>query len=206
MHRETRDWLDGLVASTASAGRESPAVAGESAGDAAERAIHAGHLAAWLDRIDGLLADRRRFAAADSSRDPEPAIVLTTTAIGMRVVADLFGRPDPAIEPLARRIACVTEAEYRRHAMRRPDRGFRHHLNHWTWVKTRVPPQRWPEFARHPLGEGEAYWLHRTGTAGAGAADARGCDLWRFDGRVATLLEAGIAERGVGRDGETPAD
>jgi hypothetical protein len=63
-----------------------------------------------------------------------------------------------------------------------------------------LPRRRWAAFARHPLETGEAYWLHRTGTSGAGAADGRSCDLWRFDGHHATLLQACIVERGVGGD------
>ena len=206
MNRETRDWLAGLLTLVNSTRRDSALDAGEAAANAAERSIHAAHLAAWLGRSEAFQTHRREFAGADASRDTVPAIVLTTTPVGMRLVSDLIARSDPAIEPVADRLACVTEAEYRRHAMRSPDPEFRLHVNHWTWVKTRVPEQRWGEFARHPLGPGEAYWLHRTGTAGAGAADVRGCDLWRFDGRMATLLEAGIVERGVGRDGETTAD
>lgn len=206
MHRETRDWLDGLLAAATASRREQTQIPRNAAADAAERSIHATHLAVWLSSIEGLSTQRRAFARADAACDPEPAIVLTTTPVGIRLVADLIGRRDPAIAPITNRLACVTESEYRRHAMRRPDPEFRLHVNHWTWVKTRVPEQRWGEFAHHPLGPHEAYWLHRTGTAGAGAADARGCALWRFDGRTATLLEAGIVERGVGRDGETAAD
>lgn len=205
MNRETRDWLEGLLDLATAARRGTPQSA-DGASAAAERVIQAAHLAAWLGRLDVLLAQRRAFAESDPARDPAPAIVLTTTPVGIGLVAGLVGRRDPAIGAISERLACVTEAEYRRHAMRSPDPEFRLHLNHWTWVKTRVPEQRWAEFAHHPLGPGEAYWLHRTGTTGAGAADARGCDLWRFDGRAATLLEAGIVERGVGRDGETTAD
>jgi hypothetical protein len=205
MNRETRDWLEGLLDLATAARRGTPQSA-DDASAAAERTIHAAHLADWLGRLDLLRARRRAFAESDPARDPVPAIVLTTTPVGIGLVAELVARRDPAIAPIAGRLACVTEAEYRRHAMRSPDPEFLLHLNHWTWVKTRVPEQRWGEFARHPLGPEEAYWLHRTGTAGAGAADVRGCDLWRFDGRAATLLEAGIVERGVGRDGETTAD
>lgn len=206
MNRETRDWLAGLIDLAASLRQPAADAMPDPQAAAAEREIHAAHLAAWLDRLDGLLAARRAFAAADSSRDPDAVLVLTTTRVGIGLVDELLRRRDPAIAAVAGRLACVTEVEYRRHAMRHPDPAFRLHLNHWSWVKTRVPQQRWGEFARHPLGPEQAYWLHRTGTAGAGAADSRGCDLWRFDGHTATLLEAGIAERVGGRDGETTAD
>ena len=58
-------------------------------------------------------------------------------------------------------------------------------------------PVRQAEFAGYPLGPGEAYWLHRTGTAGTGAADRRDCHLWRWTGRQAALLQAFIREGGV---------
>ena len=95
------------------------------------------------------------------------------------------------------RIVPVTELEYRLWCIRHPDDDHRHHVNHWNWIKTRVPAQRHAEFARHPLGPGEAYWLHRVGTAGAGAADRRDCHLWRWNGRHAALLQAFVREGGV---------
>ena len=71
-------------------------------------------------------------------------------------------------------------------------------MNHWSWIKTEVPKQRWPAFSRHRLGPHESYWLHRTGTSGAGEADARACHLWKWNGATAVLLEPFIDEA-VGR-------
>jgi hypothetical protein len=195
----SRAWLDGLLAMVAATRQERVGTDRDRAAAEAEaeRGILARHLTDWLGRIDAVSAARRAFAGDDASLDPDPALVFTTSPVGIRLLADLLGRDDPGRRSVADRLACATEAEYRRHCMHSPDEGHRLHVNHWSWVKTSVPRQRWGDFSRHPLAAGESYWLHRTGTAGAGAADGRRCDLWRFDGRVATLLEADVAERGV---------
>jgi hypothetical protein len=94
-------------------------------------------------------------------------------------------------------VAAVTELEYRLWCIRHPDDAYRLHVNLWSWVKTRVPQQRWHEFATYPLRSGDVYWLHRTGVSGAGAADARHCHLWKWNGRHAALLQPHIREQTV---------
>jgi len=89
----------------------------------------------------------------------------------------------------------VREIEYRMWTKDHPDPGHLLHVNHWSWIKAPVPMQRWAEFKRHPLREGEAYWLHRTGTSGPGDHASRHAHLWKWTGRQAVLLEAFIRER-----------
>jgi hypothetical protein len=123
--------------------------------------------------------------------------VLTTSPAGILVAEALLRRPDLPAAGIAAGVACVTEREYRRHCIRRPDEHHRLHVNVWSWIKTRVPRRREAEFARHPLAAGECYWLHRTGIAGAGTADCRDCHLWKWNGRHPALLEAFVRESGV---------
>jgi hypothetical protein len=201
MTSETDVWLDGLrqlavAARLDSGGDERPA-----AEVAAERALLAAQLGVWFDtELPGLLAERAAEAAAGGrgeSIDPEPAIVITTTAAGLGAAADLLGRDDPLVRQLRPRFACVTELEYRRWCMRHPDHDYLLHMAHWSWMKTSVPPQWRPRFSRWPLREGEAYWLHRTGTAGAGK-ERRSSHLWKWNGATAALLKPFVDESGAG--------
>jgi hypothetical protein len=197
MQQETREWLAGLVAFVADrrAGRR-PSAAESAAAAAAERAIVAASLVSWFDDWTAVTAARRRWAGGDAAagRDPDPALVLTTSAGGIEAAVALLGGGHPLAAAEARRIVAVTELEYRLWCIAHPDAGHRRHVNHWSWIKTRVPAQREAEFAAYPLGPGEARWLLRTGTSGAGAADRRDCHLWKWNGRHATLLQAFIPE------------
>jgi len=161
-------------------------------------------LATRLPEID-LLLDARRAWIRSTDRadaDADPALVITTSVAGQAALAEWLdaGSPRPAnpwTSVLAARLAVVSELEYRLWCIRHPDEESSLHVNLWSWVKTSVPRQRWPEFVRHPLGPGEAYWLHRTGIRGCGASDGRQASLWKFTGHHAALLEARVAERGV---------
>ena len=197
MKSDTRAWLDGLREFTAAHRLTKPlAGPGEPAEAAAERGILAGHLVAWLEDLTEVLAARQASAA---DVDAEPALVLTTSAVGIEAATELCSGGHPLATGLQPAIAAVTELEYRLWCMRSPDEEHRLHVNHWNWIKTRVPPQRAHEFSRHPLAPHERYWLHRTGTAGAGRADRRDCHLWKWDGRHAALLEPFIREGLVAR-------
>jgi len=195
----TQAWLDGLRDHAVAARRDTRTDERPAAMIAAERAVLAAHLAVWLDtELPGLLAERAVESAAvglrpDAEMDAEPALVLTTTAAGLAAAADLLGRDDPLMRQWRERFACVTELEYRRFCMRYPDHDYRLHIAHWSWMKTRVPPQRWPAFARWPLGPGDTYWLHRTGTAGAGR-ERRSSHLWKWNGTTAAILRPFIDE------------
>jgi len=188
MTPEACGWLDGLRSLAADAPRPPRADPDATpAQAAAERAVLAAHLVNWLDgAFEPLLAER------GPERHP-PAVVLTTTAAGLTAAADVLGRDDPLTRLRRPRFAAVTELDYRLWCHRHPDPEHRLHVNHWSWIKTRVPPQRWPAFARHALAPGECYWLHRTGTVGAGA-ERRFCHLWKWNGRHAVLLEPFVAE------------
>lgn len=204
MNSETRDWLAGLreFATGERLRKPLPDLASPDAAQAAERSIIGAHLATRLAEFDDVGEARRawcRAASAAPRADEDPCLVITTSPAGMAAVEDLLESGNPVFSTLAGRIATVTELEYRLWCIRRPDDGNRLHVNAWSWLKTRLPEQRRAEFARHPLAEGEAFWLHRTGLAGAGSADRRDCHLWRWNGRHAALLEAFVAERSLAR-------
>lgn len=197
----TREWLDGLRDFAAEHRQKKRLTEPESADErAAERMILAAQLAGRFAAWDG---NRGSPVAGESgedgqtTRDPTPGIVITTSAVGIAAAAEQFVGGRPLLGALADRIAAVTELEYRLWCIRRPDDDYRWHVNVWNWIKKRVPPQRQAEFARHPLEPGDDYWLHRTGIAGAGQTDRRDCHLWRWNGRHASLLEAFVQERGV---------
>lgn len=200
MRRQTRDWLDGLVAFAAAHRRQRPlALPGaDREAWASERAILGVSLAARLAELEAVRTARRSLPDADD----DPAVVVTTSAAGAAAVEDLLA-PDSAIGLLAGgRVVPVTELEYRLWCIRHPDHGHRHHVNLWSWVKTNVPPQRASEFAAFPLAGDDAYWIHREGLSGAGQLDRRTSHLWRWDGRHATLLKAFVTERAAPRVGD----
>lgn len=198
MRPATRDWLDGLRAFAAAHRVDNPlAVAGLSAQQAAERMILAAQLATWLDGSDAILQARSAGLPRSDDADSDPALVITTSPVGIAVAEEHLARGSLPARALAGRAAAVTEVEYRLWCIRHPEDGHARHINIWNWIKTNVPRQRDAEFARHPLAEGEAYWLHRAGIAGAATADRRDCHLWKWNGRQASLLEAFVAERGV---------
>jgi hypothetical protein len=195
----TRSWLDGLGEFATEQRRTKPLVTPASAAEqAAERSILAAQLSTWLTGFDDVLACRRAWLAeGDADGDPDPAIVITTSAVGVPLVGTLTEAGSLPARSLSGRVVAVTELEYRLWCVRQPDEHHHAHVNVWNWIKTRVPRQRHAEFQRHPLGPGEAYWLHRAGIAGAGEADRRDCHLWKWTGRHAALLEAFVVERGV---------
>jgi len=197
MFPATEAWLNGLraFASGPRPDRSSrrPSPDGTQREHAAERAILEAWLESWLEGAEALAAARRAWLEgpdAAAGGDPEPAIVLTTSPVGIESAR-------LRLDGLAVRIVAVSELDYRLWCIRQPDHGHRWHVNVWNWIKTRVPERRHAEFARHPLAEGEHYWLHRAGVAGAGAADRRESHLWKWDGSGPTLLEPLLAERGV---------
>lgn len=195
----TRLWSDGLRRFAAGR-RRGAGLAASHAGPAraAEQTILSGWLARWVATLPDIMAARRRQLVEippPSPADPDAAIVLTTSTVGLSVAGELFATCRLDGEAIADRIVAVTELEYRLWCIRNPDGSHLLHVNAWNWIKTGVPRRRHGEFARHPLADGEDYWLHRTGVAGAGAADRRDCDLWKWDGGVATLLEGRVVER-----------
>ena len=199
MRQATREWLAGLRRRVA-AMRRGPGPAGaagaappSAATVAAERMILGAHLALWIDNeLLPLLEERRAMLAHDA--DPDPAIVITTSSVGIEVVDDAVMRDEPLRSSLRETIVAVEERDYRDWTKACPDPDHRLHVNHWNWVKTSVPAARHGEFMAHPIAAGEAYWLHRTGTTGCGAA-RRFCHLWKWNGTSATLLQPFVTER-----------
>jgi hypothetical protein len=195
MQAESHGWLGGLEAFVREWRRQRPpgADAASAPQRAAERAILAAHLVSWFDGFEAVGACRRR-CVGEGPGDPDPPVVITTSETGIEAAQDLLAGGHPVAAGEAGRILAVTELEYRLWCIRHPDELHLRHVNHWNWIKTRVPPQREREFVRHRLGAGESFWLHRTGTAGAGAADRRDCHLWKWNGRHAALLEPFVRE------------
>ena len=198
MLSSSRIWLEGLRAFAAEHRQRKPLREPASAAEgAAERMILAAHFATVLAGWDVVDAARHATGSSGSAHDPDPPLVITTSAVGIGVVGQQLATGSLPARVIADRAAAVTELEYRLWCIRHPDDDYQRHVILWNWIKTRVPPERHAEFARHPLGAGDAYWLHRTGVAGSGGADRRDCHLWRWNGRHAALLEAFVTERGV---------
>lgn len=203
MHTSTRTWLLGLCEFAAKQRLRKPLCEPAAAAErAAHRMILAAELATVLSGWERVLEARRAGQVGDAGgpeSDLDPALVITTSAVGIAVAEEEFAAGSVAARALANHAGVVTELEYRLWCIRQSDTGYRRHVNFWNWIKTSVPQQRYPEFNRHPLRTGDAYWLHRAGIAGAGSADRRDCHLWKWDGRHAALLEAFVAERGVSK-------
>lgn len=190
------DWLEGLRHFVHDRRLSKPlrSTTVSAAESAAERSIVAASLATRLAEADAMRAARRVLPHAD----PDPAIVITTSAVGIAAVEEMLASVPDLAALAGNRIEAVTELEYRLWCIRSPDEGFIHHVNVWNWIKTAIPKQRWAEFLDYPLAEGEAYWLHREGCSGAATRDRRGCHLWKWNGQHASLLRAFVTERGVG--------
>lgn len=199
----SRAWFEGLRAFVAEhrTNRRPPAVSADDAATIAERTILGTAIASRLPELDQLRQSRRGIPDAD----PDAVVVLTTSAAGMMAVERMSEQGGDAARMLASRVMPVSELEYRLWCIRQPDETHRHHVNLWSWVKTRVPTQRWAEFAAFPIRQGEAYWLHREGLAGGGDLDRRASHLWRWDGHHASLLKAFIEERSVPHLGDRQA-
>lgn len=191
----TREWLEDLRGFVAEHRQRRPLATRPQPPAAwnAERSILASSLTTSLGELEQVRAARQGLAGLD----PDPVIVVTTSAAGIEATRNLLSTVPELAAVAGDRVEPVTELEYRLWCIRHPDDTHRLHVNLWSWVKTRVPEQRHAEFAGHPLGEGECYWLHRTGLAGGGQLDRRACHLWKWNGRHAALLRAFVTERGV---------
>ena len=199
MLADTRAWLVGLQDFVSERRRDAPLpdLGHARAEQAAERSILAAHFATSLADLDDLLAARAAWLGTTSPAPPcdlDPVVVVTTSLVGVAALTGVLAA-DAGLAALAGpRLAVVTEPDYRLWCIRSPDEAHRLHVNSWNWIKTAVPRQRWAEFAAHPLADGECYWLHRTGVAGAGEADRRHCHLWKWNGRHASLIQPFIRE------------
>lgn len=183
MKPAARDWLAGLDAFSEvhRAPRPERRVPVPSEIAASVAAILRGHLEGkGLDDVTTALA-----------RNPDVAVVLTTTPEGFSAADDLAARLPPSD---AARFVAVTESVYRAWCMRSADEGLHLHVNVWSWVKAPLPDRRRGEFSAWPVAPGTAYWLHRHGTRDS-RGEVRAADLWAFDGTRATPLARGIAER-----------
>lgn len=204
MRTVTLDWLTGLRdfaasshASTARADDDRPVEE-----RAAERMILAAQLSTWLTGFDDILLARRAWLdERHSDGDPHPAIVITTSRVGIALAEELTTTGSVPARSVAREVVAVSERDYRLWCIAHPDDHYHRHVTIWNWIKSKVPQQRHAEFARHRLRDGESYWLHRAGIAGAGSADRRESHLWKWNGQHVTLLEPFVVERNIGRLG-----
>jgi hypothetical protein len=175
-------WLDGLRAFVAEYRAGRPIVAATSPEQLGQKPILATHLSMWID-------------GEAASLPASHAIVLTTSDTGIAVADEALARNEPLIASLRPRLLAVREIEYRLWTKDNSDADRALHMNHWSWLKAPVPPQRYHEFQAWPLQPGEAYWLHRTGTSGPGTAESRHAHLWKWTGSHAVLLKPFITER-----------
>ena len=191
MLEAAREWLEGLRDFAADPPRRPrPAADATPAEIAAQRTIIAASLVTWIDtELPGLLAGH--------PTGREPVVVVTTSSAGLAAVAELLGRNDPLIVSLRPLVAAVSELEYRLWCIRRPDPDHALHVNHWNWIKTRVPTDRRAALAGRPLSPGERWWIHRQGTAAAGI-DRRRSGLWKWNGGTASLVAPAFEERVAG--------
>lgn len=157
------------------------------------------HLREWLNR--GLQREHR----TDDDRDDAGriAIVVTTSVAGLVAVEQLL--VEPALAPLRPRVVAVREPEYRLWCREHPDERHAFHINHWAWIKTRVPSARQAELAAFPLPPDAVYWIFRQGTAGPGSHHERSASLLGWNGRTLTMLSARLEERVTRLGGTGPA-
>jgi len=183
------DWLAGLRAFAAQqrqqprSSRRPPPPAGELA---AEAELIAAHLRNWLPQVPKLLAAQGRAG------NRRPAIAITTSVAGLQAAETIA--EEPRLQEVLAGCCFVTESEYRFWCKERPDANHQLHVNHWAWVKTRVPAARAGEFAAYPLPAGSRHWLFRHGLAGLGNADHHSCRVYAWDGEATHLLAASFRE------------
>jgi len=183
------DWLAGLRAFV-KARRRQPRPLQRRLPPAAELDAEAGliaaHLRSWLPELPHLLGQQGRTG------NKRPAVAVTTSAAGLQAAATLAD--EPQLRHLLNDCYFVTETEYRFWCKERPDAEHQLHINHWAWIKTRVPAARAREFAAYPPPAGGRHWLFRHGLAGLGNADHHSCRLYAWDGKATHLLAESFRE------------
>ena len=183
------DWLAGLR-SFAARQRQQPLRSQRPIPPAVEQKteaeLNAAHLRAWLIGLPQLLERHSRAG------DRQPAIAITTSTAGLAAVESLSAEPQQA--RILAGCCAVTESEYRFWCKEQPDPAYALHINHWAWVKTRVPAARAVEFADYPLPAGSRHWLFRHGLVGLGAGDHHSCRLYAWDGAATSLLAESFRE------------
>ncbi|MFM7137382.1 MAG: hypothetical protein ACKO1M_10000, partial [Planctomycetota bacterium] len=148
----TRSWFEGLREFAAEQRARKPLVETACAAErAAERMILAAHLSTTLAGWEAILAGRGS-AASGAGCDASPALVLTTSPVGIGLAAEQLATGSLPARSLSDCAVAVTELEYRLWCIRHPDDVYARHVTIWNWIKTRVPLQRRGDFARHPLG------------------------------------------------------
>ncbi len=147
--------------------------------DAEERLLE-NQMRTWLSGLE------QRLASAERWNGLSPAVVITTTPVGMRACEKIAG--DQEFATLFDSCCYLTEYEYRYWCKEDTDLKFRFHINYWAWIKTSVPSARTHEFHTYPIAEGSKYWLLRHGVTGLGEHDYADCQVFEWDGTTTRLL------------------
>ena len=132
-------------------------------------------------------AGSRSILASDGRWDGiRPAVVITTTPVGMRACENLLGERELAT--LFESCCHLTEYEYRYWCKEEPDTKFQFHINYWAWIKTSIPSVRMHEFRMYPIPKNNKYWLLRHGVNGLGEHDYADCQVHSWNGESTKLL------------------
>ena len=163
-------------------GKKSPALPNQTAQaeDAEEKLLQI-QMRTWLGGLTQHLASDGRW---DGIR---PAVVITTTPVGMRACENLLGERELAT--LFESCCHLTEYEYRYWCKEEPDTKFQFHINYWAWIKTSIPSVRMHEFRMYPIPKNNKYWLLRHGVNGLGEHDYADCQVHSWNGASTKLLD-----------------
>lgn len=162
-------------------GKKSPARPRQpaQAQDAEEKLLQ-NQMRTWLGGLEQRLANERRWNGI------RPAVVITTTPVGIRACESLAWESE--FTTLFESCCYLTEYEYRYWCKEESDLKFQFHINYWAWIKTSVPSARMHEFRTYPIAEDSKYWLLRHGVNGSGEHDYADCQVFAWDGTSAKLL------------------
>ena len=147
---------------------------------AAEEELLEAKIRCWLAGLEQRLVNVSRWNAL------RPAVVITTTPVGIRACEKLVGESE--LGAVFDYCCHLTEYEYRYWCKEEADINFQFHINYWAWIKTSVPSTRMHEFRDYPIPEDNQYWLLRHGLNGLGDHDYADCQVYRWDGTATSLL------------------
>ena len=147
--------------------------------DAEERLLE-NQMRTWLSGLEQRLASAGRWDGLS------PAVVITTTTVGIRACEKIAG--ESAFATLFESCCYLTEYEYRYWCKEDADLKFQFHINYWAWIKTSVPLARMHEFRAYPIADNSKYWLLRHGVNGLGEHDYADCRVFAWDGASTKVL------------------
>ena len=110
---------------------------------AAEEELLEAKIRCWLAGLEQRLVNVSRCNAL------RPAVVITTTPVGIRACEKLVGESE--LGAVFDYCCHLTEYEYRYWCKEEADINFQFHINYWAWIKTSVPSTRMHEFRDYPM-------------------------------------------------------